>query len=232
MPRANIKIDQFRDQIELFITHEVPYKRIVSWLGEQDYQISQRTFERRVQQWGLRSTQAIHKQNAHIALTEDTESIIYTLSFTYHLSDQQIVEILSLRYEIYLTKHAVKMIRLHNGWKRANRTVSDQIASWEQVYHACREAVFEGPGRSYGRVTMKAYLESELGLHPRQADVQRALSLLNEELQVERTPSMRPKRRHEAIFHGPDYCWSIDGHDKFTHFGIEIYGMIDCHSRK
>jgi hypothetical protein len=30
---------------------------------------------------------------------------------------------------------------------------------------------------------------------------------------------------------GPDYIWLIDGHDKLSLFGIDIYVCIDAYSR-
>jgi hypothetical protein len=36
----------------------------------------------------------------------------------------------------------------------------------------------------------------------------------------------------EARCPGPNYCWSLDGHDKFRQFGIQIYAGIDVYSRK
>ena len=30
---------------------------------------------------------------------------------------------------------------------------------------------------------------------------------------------------------GPNRVWSIDGHDKLTRFGIEIYAMIDAYAQ-
>ena len=39
--------------------------------------------------------------------------------------------------------------------------------------------------------------------------------------------------RHRGNFTcpGPNWCWSIDGHMKLQHFGIEIYAAIDTYSR-
>jgi len=39
-------------------------------------------------------------------------------------------------------------------------------------------------------------------------------------------------RKGEYIIPGPDWIWSIDGHDKFSPFGIDIYACIDAYSRK
>ena len=30
---------------------------------------------------------------------------------------------------------------------------------------------------------------------------------------------------------GPNQVWSIDGHDKLSRFGFQIYGAIDAYSR-
>ena len=79
---------------------------------------------------------------------------------------------------------------------------------------------------------MAAHLKTHWKLQVRLDHVQHALHLINETLSLDRQPFMKQKRRHEAIFKGPNHYWSIDGHDKFTHYDIEIYGMINCHSRK
>jgi hypothetical protein len=39
------------------------------------------------------------------------------------------------------------------------------------------------------------------------------------------------RQRKEFDSHGPNWCWSIDGHMKMQFFGIEMYAAIDVHSR-
>ena len=58
------------------------------------------------------------------------------------------------------------------------------------------------------------------------------MKVINNHLKIERRLGMRPKKKPEAIYHGNNWCWSIDGHDKLTNFGIEVYGVIDCYSRR
>lgn len=41
----------------------------------------------------------------------------------------------------------------------------------------------------------------------------------------------RNRRKGEYIVPGPDYIWSIDGHEKLSPFGFEIYAAIDAYSR-
>jgi hypothetical protein len=39
------------------------------------------------------------------------------------------------------------------------------------------------------------------------------------------------RHRGEYVVPGPNYLWSVDGHCKLEHWGIEIYAAIDAYSR-
>jgi hypothetical protein len=56
------------------------------------------------------------------------------------------------------------------------------------------------------------------------------LRVLNPEGIARRTSDLQ-RQRGEYIVPGPDYIWSIDGHDKLAPWGIEIYAAIDAYSR-
>ncbi|KAH8725979.1 hypothetical protein GQ44DRAFT_759030 [Phaeosphaeriaceae sp. PMI808] len=43
--------------------------------------------------------------------------------------------------------------------------------------------------------------------------------------------SRRIRRRGEYIVPGPNWVWSIDGHEKLKPYGIQIYACIDAYSR-
>jgi hypothetical protein len=53
---------------------------------------------------------------------------------------------------------------------------------------------------------------------------------LNPEGVHRRTKDLQ-RRRGEYVVPGPDFIWSIDGHDKLRHWGIQIYAAIDAYSR-
>jgi hypothetical protein len=40
------------------------------------------------------------------------------------------------------------------------------------------------------------------------------------------------RKRGEYIVPGPNFIWSIDGHDKLAEWGFQIYGGIDAYARK
>jgi hypothetical protein len=56
------------------------------------------------------------------------------------------------------------------------------------------------------------------------------LRILNKDA-IERRLRKLQTQRGEYIVPGPDFIWSIDGHDKLSGFGIEIYACIDAYSR-
>jgi hypothetical protein len=48
---------------------------------------------------------------------------------------------------------------------------------------------------------------------------------------VERRRRDVQRRRGEYIVPGPNFIWSVDGHNKLKEYGIEIYAGIDAYSR-
>ena len=49
---------------------------------------------------------------------------------------------------------------------------------------------------------------------------------------IESRSLQAPRRRRRYMVKGPNRVWSIDGHDKLSAYGFQIYGIIDAYSRK
>jgi hypothetical protein len=79
---------------------------------------------------------------------------------------------------------------------------------------------------------MHTYLRNTLGFRAAENDVRLALQQLDPEGTAKRHPKARKVPKAEYIVPGPNYLWSLDGHDKFRNYGIEIYGAIDAYSRR
>ena len=89
-----------------------------------------------------------------------------------------------------------------------------------------------GPSRSFGREKLQTSLRQ--GGHRATEDhVHAPLKLLDDKGSEARKPGMKQKRQLQApCIPGPNHLWSIDGHDKFRNYGIEIYAGIDAYSRR
>ena len=94
------------------------------------------------------------------------------------------------------------------------------------------QALAEGNVRSHGREMVYSNLRRQQGYRARQDDVWNALKLQDPVGTETRKPGAKRKRRLEYIVPGPNFLWSIDGHDKLASYGIEIYAAIDAYSRR
>jgi hypothetical protein len=94
------------------------------------------------------------------------------------------------------------------------------------------QAIFNGPGRSFGRRWFISYLRQQLDFKARQEDVARALHLLDADGVAARLPGGRKIRRENYTTPGPNFLWCLDGHDKLSQYGIQIYAAVDAYSRK
>lgn len=105
-------------------------------------------------------------------------------------------------------------------------------AQRRETFVRVRQALQEDTVRCYGRGLLQTYLRLQ-GHHAREDDVRDALAYFD----AEGTEARRrgPDKAHsggEFITPGPDWLWSIDGHDKFRNYGIEIYAGVDVYSRR
>jgi hypothetical protein len=63
--------------------------------------------------------------------------------------------------------------------------------------------------------------------------VRAAIKLHDGEGSEARKPGIKRKKElKRPVIPGPNYLWSIDGHNKFRNYRIEIYATIDAYSRR
>jgi len=71
------------------------------------------------------------------------------------------------------------------------------------------------------------------GHRARQEDIAAELRQQDPDNVARRKPGKgNRQRRAEFINPGPDHLWCIDGHDKLSPWGIQLYAAIDAYSRK
>ena len=128
----------------------------------------------------------------------------------------------------------VRSIRTEQGWVRRDRGDEEwKEAKYRRTYEAVKDAIQDGIARVWGRTHLYTYLRTHHPeIRPRKNDVQQALANINEELGRQRNAKFKKARRDYAVFNGPDEVWSVDGHEKLSNWGIEIYACIDAHSRR
>jgi hypothetical protein len=129
-----------------------------------------------------------------------------------------------------LTLSTLKSLRLKHRFLFQNSTKADQETAREIASQVVLQHLQSGQSARYGityahtivRLTAKCFISrNEIAEMNRQLDP----------IGVAARTAHAHRQRSRYRVKGPNRVWSIDGHDKLTRFGIEIYGMIDAYSR-
>jgi hypothetical protein len=149
-----------------------------------------------------------------------------------YLSDRQITQRLQEDYNLPTTASQVKVLRLKQGWRR--RVDDSDMANSRRLETTkfISELLYEGTIRQYGRRHLLTHLSRKYGHRASSRDIGLALPLIDSSGVASRTRGMKRKRRLNYETKGPNWLWCVDGHDKLSAYGIQIYGCVDAYSRK
>ena len=213
--------DAFRATIEESVINGATNDEIVASLGRQGLQTSTRSLKRQLQAWDIR-------RQSRAPTDELAEAVNWLFHHTL-LNDVAIAERIKTDYDLFTTARQVKSIRLMFGWLRHREGAGKTAQAQATVSHVLTHLT--GPGRAFGARWFVTYLR-QLGIRVRRDDVAGALRQLNPEAVILRCPLLRKPRLENYTTSGPNFLWCLDGHDKISQYGIEIYAAIDAYSRK
>jgi hypothetical protein len=129
-----------------------------------------------------------------------------------------------------LTLATLKSLRLKHRFLFQNSTQADQEVARQTTYNVVLQHLKSGQSARYGisythtiaRMTANCFISRD-----QIAEMNRQLDPIG----VASRTAQAHRQRSRYRVKGPNRVWSIDGHDKLTRFGIEIYGIIDAYSR-
>jgi transposase InsO family protein len=133
------------------------------------------------------------------------------------------------RYMMF-TPRALKSLRLKHRFLFQNSTLGDQEFAAQIAHDIVLQHLKTGQSARYGityahtiaRMTAKTFISQDLV-----ASTTRQLDPIGVAARTANTHRQRSRFRVK----GPNRVWSVDGHDKLSEFGFEIYGIIDGYSR-
>jgi len=220
MPRVQAIPEQLRPDLErLIIIEKQPNSTVLNWLATKDVVCQERTLRKYCKKW-----------NINRQIPEETVSFIDN-EFHTTLHDDSTIARLASERGFSISARQVRRLRTAKGWKHRTKNSAEREENWAKTFDRVGQALAEGTVRSYGREMLHSNLRRQ-GYRAREDDVRNALKLQDPVGSEARKPGAKRKRRLEYIVPGPNYLWSIDGHDKLANYGIEIYGAIDAYSRR
>ena len=129
-----------------------------------------------------------------------------------------------------LTLATLKRLRLKHRFLFRNYSEADQELAHQTAYDIVLQHLQSGQSARYGityshtiaRMTANCFISRN-----QIAEMNRQLDPVG----VATRTAQAHRQRSRYRVKGPNRVWSIDGHDKLTRFGIEIYAMIDAYAQ-
>jgi hypothetical protein len=120
-------------------------------------------------------------------------------------------------------------LRFELGLKRRIRSPEEIEQAERVVQDLVQQGIQSGAIDGYGKQYLYLHFR-QLGMNvarDRMFQVYRTLNPTG----IERRNQDRQRRKGEYLVRGPNFIWSVDGHEKLKPYGFEIYACIDAYSR-
>jgi transposase InsO family protein len=127
-----------------------------------------------------------------------------------------------------LSTSTLKELRKRNRFLH-RRLAPDEDAK-KQAYDHIRKTLESGQSAQWGSVYTHTHLRLNLDVFVTRDMVRDAIRAIDPVGVAFRTCMIRG-RRYRYMVKGPNERWAVDGHDKLSAFGFQIYGIIDTFSR-
>jgi hypothetical protein len=213
-----------KDQIVLFRQQGVKVDDILEWLNDAGVQIKQAKLYQYLKAWNA--------QVQRPALTiEQVEGSVLPLACKTLLSDTQIARQVETRLSIDTSARQVRSARVRYRIMKHFVDPDEREAHRLETIAQVDALLRLGGGLLHGRRWAITHLRRHFGHRAHQVDVSQTMEQVNPLGVLERRLHRR-WRRDDFVTSGPDFIWSLDGHDKLLRYGIQIYGAVDAYSRK
>ncbi|CUS06634.1 unnamed protein product, partial [Tuber aestivum] len=217
---ATYNWDSFRDTLaELYLIEGLPLKQVMEIMTEKH------AFSPRFSQWEFTKRQvSLHKDLVLVAKVREL--------WTQNMNSANILRCLSV-HDWNLSAIQLRNLRLHIFLRLLMGTPNGEDMKFEAAVRAenlVRDQLISGQSIRYGREYTLNNIRLS-GVFISQKQVRDVLQKVDPEGVADRRKAFAISRRRKEYFvKGPNRVVSIDGHDKLSRFGFEIYGAIDAYS--
>ena len=133
------------------------------------------------------------------------------------------------RQEYPIGPYTLVRLRFQAGLRRRIRDPEEKEEADRAVHQLIQDGLKSGAINGYGRQLIHLHFR-QLGMNVARDRLFSAYRTINP-AGIERRVRDLQRMRGEYIVPGPNYIWSVDGHEKLKPYGIEIYACIDAYSR-
>lgn len=221
--RPNVNLTPFETELIGLFEMGLSFPKVKEWLyDEYGVKCGVTTLKKNFKAWRIR-------RGMSEEIKERLKNRILVLFFQLGLEDNEILRVLHREGHTSMTKKTLARLRFSLGLKRRLRDPAAQDEAVVAARAAIEEQLKEGVIDGYGKRMLQMHFKQRNMFFSRDR-LFKEYAAINPEA-VKRRLNDHQRRRGEYIVPGPNWCWSIDGHEKIKAYGIQIYACIDAYSR-
>ncbi|KAG6201126.1 hypothetical protein E4U50_006832 [Claviceps purpurea] len=166
-----------------------------------------------------------------VRITEELVDCVRYRFFRYGLSDPSLLRDIQQCDNLPCSAHAIRKIRYQYGMKRRCRTEEERVSALQRGLEFMESDLERSNAiRNFGRGLLSHYVRQQgQVLVPRNPLYNIYRELYPEEVQ-RRSPGNFTYRGNFRVS-GPNFFWCLDGYEKLSRFGFQVYACIDAYSR-
>ncbi|KAG6259816.1 hypothetical protein E4U48_000355, partial [Claviceps purpurea] len=222
-------LQESNEDISELLAQEVPVATIRRSMNEAIEEqglppISERTFYSQLKSWGFQPRERVR-------ITDELVDCVRHRFFFYGISDPSLLRDIQQCDNLPCTAYALRKIRYQNGMKRRCRTEEERLSVLQRGLEFMESDLQRSSAiLNYGRETLSHYVRQEGQVLVPRNPLCNIYRVLYPDVVQRRSPGNFTFRGNFRVS-GPNFFWCLDGYEKLSRFGFEVYACIDAYSR-
>ncbi|KAG6146922.1 hypothetical protein E4U37_008372 [Claviceps purpurea] len=222
-------LQESNEDISELLAQEVPVATIRRSMNEAIEEqglppISERTFYSQLKSWGFQPRERVR-------ITDELVDCVRHRFFFYGISDPSLLRDIQQCDNLPCTAYALRKIRYQNGMKRRCRTEEERLSVLQRGLEFMESDLQRSSAiLNYGRETLSHYVRQEGQVLVPRNPLYNIYRVLYPDVVQRRSPGNFTFRGNFRVS-GPNFFWCLDGYEKLSRFGFEVYACIDAYSR-
>ncbi|KAG6131192.1 hypothetical protein E4U28_007049 [Claviceps purpurea] len=220
--------ESYEDITEL-IVQDVPMATILRSMngaleGEGLPGMSERMFYSHLESWGF-------QRQERVRITDELVDRVRFRFFSYGHSDRLILRGIQQCDNLPCTAYAIRKIRYQHGMKRRCRTEEERLSTLQRAIEFIESDLQRSPAiLNFGREYLYVYVRQQGQVLVSKNPLYNIYRQIFPEQVQSRSPGNLMHRGNFRV-PGPNFFWCLDGYEKLSRFGFEVYACIDAYSR-
>jgi hypothetical protein len=222
---------QHRERIEqLYYELDLPLWEVIEIMEREGFKASDKSYRRQLLKWNEEDPEAGKSKRFKWHLNTLLLSLIQLLWHRNYAPKRMLLRLQKNFGFTDLTKGALRWLRERYGVVQYRHISGEHMGVVFKARDYILQELRSGQTARFGRGNTHAWVRANLPFFVSTDDIRRILYALDYTGVQNRQLKERRWRKRWSV-RGPNRVWSVDGHDKLSEYGFQVYGIIDAYSR-